>query len=152
MTRLVLPLVLVAACAHTVATPPAPDPDRLAITAMVESFRAGIIARDTDKLRPLFLGDAVPFVGVSMRDGAPDARPGDAGGFIRALAAAEHPWEERFSDIDIRVDAGVAVMVSRYGFYEDHKMTNQGQEIWSLVKTKEGWKVASVIWSIKPPA
>ena len=36
-----------------------------------------------------------------------------------------------------------------YRFLGDGKETNRGQEVWSLVRTDAGWKIVSVIWSLR---
>ena len=36
-----------------------------------------------------------------------------------------------------------------YVFYEAGKKTNWGKEMWQLVRTERGWKIFSVIYTIR---
>jgi hypothetical protein len=37
----------------------------------------------------------------------------------------------------------------RRSFHDHGVMTNDGREVWVLVDTPTGWKIASVTWSVR---
>lgn len=146
-----------AATPHAVATSssapavvtPAPAPELL---ALVENFRQGIIARDANGLAALFINGDVPFVASRWRPEGAKAFPSTAAGFIKDITTDPHKLEERFSDVQaMTYDNGVGIVNARYEFVEDGKVTNHGQEVWSVVHTADGWKIVSVIWSVIIP-
>ncbi len=128
---------------------PAPAPELL---ALVEKFRQGIMARDANGLAALFINGDVPFVASRWKPEGAKAFPSNAAGFIKDITTDAHQLEERFSDVQaMTYDNSVGVVNARYEFVEDGKVTNHGQEVWSVVHTADGWKIVSVIWSVIIP-
>jgi hypothetical protein len=59
--------------------------------------------------------------------------------------------EERFSNIKIDTDGEIASVLFDYEFYAAGKKTNWGKEHWQLVRTEKGWKIFSVVFTIRDP-
>ena len=55
--------------------------------------------------------------------------------------------EEKFWDIDIKTDGEIASIYFKYSFHIGDYKYNWGDEAWDLVKTADGWKIVSVIYS-----
>ncbi|MCS4302038.1 nuclear transport factor 2 family protein [Chryseobacterium sp. BIGb0232] len=56
--------------------------------------------------------------------------------------------EEKFDNIKIVEDGGVASANFDYSFWYDGKMENWGKEIWTLMKINGIWKITSVTFSM----
>lgn len=128
------------------------------IRNVVEAFRLAIIAKDKEGFLRLFYPGAVSWVGVygdaSLKEGKrhhPErgkAYPGSPATFIEMLAGSGQRFEEKFGTISISADADVATVSFDYEFLKDGAATNHGRESWQLVRTGEGWKINSAIYSV----
>lgn len=64
-----------------------------------------------------------------------------------AVAAEER--EETFSNLRIDTDGEIAPVSFDYTFLANGKKTNWGREMWQLVRTEDGWKIFSVVYTIR---
>lgn len=137
--------------------------EREKIQSVVETFRVSLIKKDTATFLKLFLKPNIPWIGVTTdktlaRQSAgktdsqappleklgPDDNPKD---FIEWIAQNKAPVEETFENVRIDTDGEVAQVWFDYTFIDNGYKQNWGKEAWHIVKTKDGWKIASVIWS-----
>lgn len=143
-----------------------PDPQAAAkreIGAVIEAFRSAIIEKDKPKFLALF-PDSGPVAWQSvisddnlkqLRLKKPDtgkARPNAKYthlGFIDGIVADKERAEETFDNIRIDTDGDVAAVAFDYRFLSDGRETNRGLESWNLVRTDDGWKIVSVVWSMR---
>lgn len=153
---------------------PQPATDIQAIEQVVESFRTSLINKDKPTYMSLFFSDRPEDIGwqfvsedlrlQDIRKAKPDAikaRKIPANNFIAlidAAVASPKPREEKFFNTKIETDGDVASVSFDYSFHDDGEKTNWGKEMWQLVRTEQGWKIFSVIYSIRdsrsdpPPA
>jgi hypothetical protein len=71
--------------------------------------------------------------------------------FIDGIVARSSSAEERFSNIQIDTDGEVASVSFDYVYLSDGRATNDGREKWLLVRTEQGWKITSVVYTIRLP-
>ncbi|AJC46831.1 DUF4440 domain-containing protein [Xanthomonas sacchari] len=165
MRRRLLPLfVLLGACPCAVAAVAADaSPDTHAIAQVVQAFGQAIRARDAAGFRALFLPDAVTWRQVYADDSLHRLRQrralekvppldGDSpgamiDGIVRAGAAVDEP----VADLRILSDGDVATVFFRYSYCVDGVASNDGSESWQLLRTEAGWRIASVVWSVRLP-
>ncbi len=72
-------------------------------------------------------------------------------GFIDGIVQDKASKEETFDNIRIDTDGDIASVIFDYEFRSDGKAGNHGKEAWHLVRTDDGWKIVSVIWSMNWP-
>jgi len=72
--------------------------------------------------------------------------------FIDFITTDPKPTEETFSDVKISTDGEAAAIEFDYMFLYDRRQTNHGREHWLLVRTENGWKIISVVWSTILPS
>jgi hypothetical protein len=138
---------------------------RQQIEAVIESFRTAIIDRDKERFAQLFLHEAATWQRVisdeglrRVREKNPQAAKASFNpqstyrSFIDGIAAAEKSSEETFENVRIDTDGDIASVWFDYSFKADGRRTNYGKEAWHLVNTDNGWKIASVVWSVIPVA
>lgn len=139
--------------------------DHAAIQKLVETFRASLIKKDPDSFLKLFYSDTIPWIGVvtdkSLRRAKPEKtdpkRPeplklyatGNPREFIEGIAKTKSPIEETFDNVRIDSDGDVAQVWFDYSFNEARYKANWGKESWHMVRTADGWKISSVIWSME---
>lgn len=135
------------------------------IGKVIEEFRLSIITRDKPRFLKLFpeggrvaWQDAISDANLhSMRKKKPDAKkvhidPADSHvSFIDNIVSKQAGSEETFDDIRIETDGDIASVMFDYTFLSNGKAGNHGKEAWHLVRTDDGWKIVSVIWSMNWP-
>lgn len=130
------------------------------IEAVIETFRVSLINKDKPAFLELFYNKSVPWLGVANDKtiAMSPSKEGDrqrlkVGGsdylsFIDWIVSTPKAIEEKFWDIKILQDIDIASVHFSYSFHQDNNKTNWGEEAWHLVRTEQGWKIASVIYSI----
>jgi hypothetical protein len=130
---------------------------------ITSEFMRCIKEKDKDAFLSLFYNDSTPWLGKFepkseqiTRDNNPDAiNPKgifDISKFefidMMVGAPATVAIEEKFSNLQIDTDGWIASVNFDYEMFMDDKMTNSGREFWHLVKTNDGWKISSVVYSV----
>lgn len=131
------------------------------IEAVIEAFRTSIIDKDKARFVKLFLYEDIPWQDVMSdtdlqrrREKQPDARkvtvsPRDRYlSFIDGIVADTAHTQEQFRNVRIDTDGDIASVFFDYSFHADQRETNHGKEAWHLVRTDDGWKIISVIYSM----
>lgn len=167
--RLVKPLLaacLSIASAHATNTLPAThDQNVSSIKQVVEAFRTSLIEKDKVKYMSLFFSDKPEDIGwqfVSedrrlehIRETKSDAikarqiPSNNFVGLIDGVVATREPREETFSNLTVDTDGEIASVAFDYTFLASGQKTNWGKEMWQLVRTEKGWKIFSVIYTIR---
>jgi hypothetical protein len=70
---------------------------------------------------------------------------------IDSVAASKVAEEEQISNVSIDTDGEVASASFDYAYFSDGRATNWGREHWELVRTEQGWKIYSVVYTIRDP-
>lgn len=145
------------------------DPDDVAaVRAVVEAFRTSIINKDKATFVGLFHSDNPEHVTWQLVDD--DARVARLKEFVpearrvvwwpennylamidRTVAAGSQRIEEVFRDVIIDTDGEIASVNFDYSLLSDGKEQHWGREMWHLIRTDDGWKIISVIWSQRDP-
>lgn len=149
---------------HAEADAPA---DVAAIRQVVEQFRSSIIHKDRAEFMALFFSEDPARVTWQfviddrrlerIRAHKPDALKArylpqsNHVQFIDAVVASPVRNEEVFSGIRVDTDGEAAAVAFDYAFLEDGAQTNWGRELWQLIRTERGWKIISVVFSVRDP-
>ncbi|OYU42344.1 MAG: hypothetical protein CFE44_24515 [Burkholderiales bacterium PBB4] len=141
--------------------------DAAAVSQVVEAFKTAILRKDKAMFMPLFFSDTPEHITwQSVVDDAslkhiqrtrPQAikaryRPdNNFVAFIDGIVASKDAEEEVFSDVQIDTDGEVASVSFDYVYLVNGKASNRGREKWLLVRTEQGWKITSVVYTIRLP-
>jgi hypothetical protein len=119
---------------------------RAAIDRMFDAMRRG----DGTVMAAAFHPTArLQSVGVSRETGQPVLRADSIAAFVRAVGTP-HPevWDERISDVQIKVDGNFATAWMNYTFYVVRGGTGQlshcGVNAFQLFRATEGWKIIQI--------
>lgn len=139
--------------------------DIAAIERVVESFRTSLIQKDKPTYMSIFFSDKPEDIGwqfVSedtrlehIRKTKPDAikarqiPSNNFVGLIDSAVATAEPREETFSNLKIDTDGEIASVSFDYAFLANGVKTNWGKEMWQLVRTEQGWKIFSVVYTVR---
>ena len=139
--------------------------DLAAVRQVVETFRTSVIQKDKAAFMDLFFSDKPELITWQavvddaslerIRTTRPQAikarhRPdNNFVAFIDSILASSEREEETFSDIQIDTDGEVASVSFDYAYLSNAKLMNSGREKWLLVRTEQGWKITSVVYTIR---
>ena len=142
-----------------------PAEDEASIRQVVETFRVSLIKKDPATFLKLFYSESIPWIGVTTdkslnREKAEKKDPkqpdpaklyasGNPRKFIEGISKSKTAIEETFENVRIDSDGDVAQVWFDYSFNEAGYKANWGKESWHMVRTTDGWKISSVIWSME---
>jgi hypothetical protein len=128
------------------------------IQQVIDAFRTSIVTKDGATLARLPFTKSIPFTPVYddaylalARAKRPDMRKAQPIGysdFVKYVVSSKDREEEKFSNVLIHSDGQVATIYFDYSFAVNDVVTNWGHETWGLIKTDEGWKISSIVWSV----
>lgn len=145
------------------------DPqDVAAIRDVLDAYRQAIHDKDKAAFVGLFFSDNPEHVTWQMVDD--DARVARLKTFVpearrvvwwpdnnhlamidRTVAADSGEIEVVFRDAVIDTDGEIASVNFDYSMSHDGEEQHWGREMWHLVRTDDGWRIISVIWSQRDP-
>lgn len=149
--------------------PPASDLERetRAVKQLVEAFRLSILNKDKTAYMSLFFSSRPEDIGWQAvvddaklakirreRPQAIKARPIPSNNFVALIdmvVASKTAEEERLSNLSIDTDGEIASASFDYAYLSDGKVTNWGKEQWLLVRTEQGWKIFSIVYTVRDP-
>ena len=163
----ILPLLLllclaapVPALAHS-----GPENEVAAIEKVVETFRASLLDKDKATYMGLFFSGKPEEIGwqfvsedtrlAHIRESKPDAikaRRIPANNFIALIdgaVATKEQREETIENLRIDTDGEIASASFDYSYLANGRKTNWGREMWQLLRTEQGWKIYSVVYTIR---
>ncbi len=161
-------LLALSACLQPAWAAPNDPKDVAAIREVVEAFRTSIVKKDKKTFVKLFVSDKPEHVTWQLVDDdarvarlkkiVPEARRvvrWPENNYLsmidRTVAPDSGSIEEVFRNLAIDTDGEIASVNFDYAFMFDGKEEHWGREMWHLVRTDEGWKIISVIWSQRDP-
>jgi hypothetical protein len=122
--------------------------DRATVLAVADSALAAITRGDAVGFTDLMVPEAVLFP-TQTRDGVTRYRPR-----TRAEQRAQ-PFgakiTERGFTPEVRINGGVAMVWYPYDLYVNDAWSHCGVDIFTLVRTQSGWRIASMTWSAEQP-
>jgi SnoaL-like protein len=140
-TALALHLVDISARAQTSA-------EDAAVLAVADSALAAITQGNMTALTDVMLPEAI-MISTGTRDGVPRYRVR-----TRAEQRAANPSTqvaERGFRPEVRVNGTVAMVWYPYDLYLDGKWSHCGVDVFTLTRTADGWRIATMAWSAEQP-
>lgn len=134
------PLLALFVCAVCL---PAAEKDDV-IGAVQRTFDA-MQARDANAIRAAMLAEAQLY--VVLEDGRVRANPLEK--FAASIAAAKEPLLERMWKPRVLISGRLATVWTKYDFHRGGKFSHCGIDAIHLLKTPEGWKVASIAYTMQ---
>lgn len=165
MKQLVLVLVFLSISFHSVAA----NKEHKAIKKVIHTFEQTIQDKDKEGFLALFLDPQKPMVAVVTEEGFEMRKaltekynkeenknlvatrtftlmPEKA---IDLSVKRKQVSRENISNVEITTDGNIANVYFDYEFMVGDKRQNWGRESWQLVQTANGWRIASVVYSIE---
>jgi len=124
------------------------DGDKAAVTAAVQALFDAMAAKDAQKALALVVPDG-QLQSVRKTDAPAAARGRTLEAFANGVATQKAPVLERMWNPEVHVSGPIATLVTRYDFHLDGKFTHCGTDIFTLVKTADGWKISGGIYTVE---
>ena len=121
------------------------------ILKVVQQFFDAMEARDTVTFSNTALPDAYHYYVKETKDSVlAGARPQSL--FKQSLAANKRVVKEHFRNtgVTVQVHKRIAMVWGPYDLWADKKFSHCGIDVFTLLKTKDGWKIASIAYSVEP--
>lgn len=118
--------------------------EEAAVAAAVRRLFDGMRAGDSAMVRAAFHPEATLRT-VAVRQGQTVTRTDALQGFVTAVGTPhDQVWDERISDLQIRIDGPLATAWMNYTFYAGATRSHCGVNAFELVKMADGWKVTHI--------
>ena len=146
-----LALALVVSTRLSAAAPAAADLEREAVLQVVQQFFDALHAKDA----ALLASTCQPGAQFSS------IRPAPEGTVVRArlvetdvaqIAESKEVWLERMWAPTVHIEGRIAVVWTRYDFHRDGKLSHNGTDCFTLLKTDQGWKIVNGAYTVEPSA
>jgi len=126
-----------------------PPDDRAQVIAAVQSLFDSMEKADAQLANKILMPDA-HFFSAEERDGKATVRPSTGQSFIAGLSNPNRGKSlERMWDPEVRVQGSIAQVWTRYDFHHNGTFSHCGIDQFSLVKTDEGWRIVSAMWTVE---
>lgn len=123
------------------------------IEQVLSEFSESISNKNRENFLNLFYSNKVLWLAVvddeDLEDFDEKVNLYDKNGFIDWVVSDKQTKEVRFSNMIIHSNGDVASVYCDYAFYLNHEITNYGKETFTLVRTKDGWKISAIAFSSK---
>lgn len=136
--------------------------DEVAIQQVMNQYHAAISTHDGAALSGLFLPEANLWLNVLTDSAYARARAKSATAqkvrvsnyrdFAKLVSTTTKNFDPEHSNLVMHTDGTIAVLYFDFVFNVDGKANNRGSETWQLVKSADGWRIASIVYSSEPPA
>ena len=123
--------------------------DRGAVVKVVQQFFDALRDKDGAALTATCTAGAQFTSGRPATDGyAVKSRPVEAD--AARIAASKDAWLERMWSPTVHLDGRIAVVWTRYDFHLNGKMSHNGLDCFTLIKTDQGWKIVCGAYTVEP--
>lgn len=112
--------------------------------AVVHRLFDAMRTRDTVAIRQAFHPEGRLMTAARDRAGVPVVQTATVDAFVRAVTSARAKLDERLSNVEVRVDGGLATVWAQYRFYADSTFIHCGANAFQLGWTADGWKITQV--------
>ena len=117
--------------------------EQRAVLAPVNALFDAMVKHDVPASRKLILAGA-SFVVVKSDGSVLMEHDAD---YLDSLAKHKEQFRERIWDAQVTVSDTIAQVWAPYDFHLDGKLTHCGIDVFSLVRTKDGWRIAGISYS-----
>jgi hypothetical protein len=134
--------------------------DTVDVQHVIDAYHEAVITHDGDRLAHLFLPQGGMWLNVLSDDTYARAKAksseavkihvGNYTDFVKLVSTSKASFNPTHTHLQQNSDGTIASLYFDFVFLIDGKKQNRGSETWVLVKSKDGWRIASVTYSSNP--
>ncbi|MCF2445337.1 nuclear transport factor 2 family protein [Dyadobacter sp. CY345] len=119
--------------------------EETSIRASVDKLFDGMRSGDSSLVRSAFTSQAIlTSVSINEKDSVVISNS-KADGFVAAVGKPHtEKWDERISNVKISVDGPMATVWAPYKFFRGETFSHCGVNVFTMIKTKTGWKINAI--------
>ena len=117
--------------------------EKQVIDVVQKTFDA-MAAKDADAIRKLFVPDARL---IATHNGKLTSTPVEQ--FATRISAIPEPILERIWNPKVLVQGDIAILWAEFDFHRASKLSHCGIDVVNLLKTEDGWKIASIQFTVQ---
>jgi Putative lumazine-binding len=124
------------------------NPDRQTLINLTQNYFNAVGAKDVDSLSNLLL----PKAQFIYRNGEEiDSTIGvtSASELLGTLPQLKSELFERMQEPTVLIQGDIGMVWTRYDFYMNKQFSHCGTDVFTFLKTKEGWKMAGGSWAVE---
>ena len=124
-------------------------PERAAVVKVVHQFVDGMQAKDGARLQAScqtgaqFTSGRMTVEGFTVRQVSAETN-------AARLLESKDVLLERMWEPFVQMENRIAVVWTRYDFQVNGKMSHHGTDCFTLLKTDQGWKIVSLVYTVEP--
>lgn len=132
------------------------------IEQLMAAYHQAVASHDGARLSSMFIDNGSTWFNVLSDTAYARARAKDPAAskvrhssfqwFANIVSTSHSTLDPEHSNVRILTDGTIASVYFNFTFLIDGKPENRGSETWQLLKTSDGWKIASIVYSSDPPA
>ena len=117
------------------------------IKATINQFFIGMATADSTHIRATLGENCSLRTIVKTKDENVKVLQEDIEKFIKSVGTKREGvlYDERIQSFDIKIDAEMAIAWTPYQFYLNNTFSHCGVNVFTLMKTKNGWKIIGII-------
>ena len=124
------------------------DGDTTAVIETVQSFFDALALKDSASAKQVMLQDGM-LQSIRVTESGPLIRSQHFQTFFKRISEETRDLLERMRKPTVLVQGRTAMLWAAYDFYIDGSYSHCGTDVFSLLKTDTGWKIAGIIYSVE---
>jgi hypothetical protein len=142
---------LVAMCGLVITGYAQPSSEKKAVLLVVQQLFDAMATQDTVAANRTLTLDG-QFYAVQVRADSTYIGRRTHQQFVRSLANKERVIDERMreNEVQVQIHQQLAMVWAPYDLWVNKKYSHCGVDVFTLLKTKQGWKIASLAYTIEP--
>lgn len=117
------------------------------LLSVVDRFFQAMADRDTTALAATMTGEGT-LHGVLLNS-AREPKPTSHAQFISDIGKSDKKLLERYWSPQVFVGEGIGTVTAEYDFHVDGKLSHCGIDVFTFVRTSEGWKISGGVFNMK---
>lgn len=130
------------------------------VPTLIAAYHQAVTGHDGARLAQMFMPEGTAWFSVlsqsdwtrmrATKADIPKVRPGSVAGFVEMVSTSKATLDPQHSNLHITSDGDVAAVTFDFHFLIDGKEQNRGAENWQLIRTADGWRIVSIVFSSTP--
>lgn len=144
-------IIIFLLCSPAVFAQDTDNGDKNKVIAIVNRFFEALEKKDTVLYRSLVMRNAQIWVTRKHNDTLQTPMRSFADDMKQLPSFRETLYEKPIS-CEVNLHRNIATVWAPYTFHLGHKLTHCGIDVFTLLRTTEGWKIVSAVYSVEPDA
>jgi hypothetical protein len=114
----------------------------------IQTFFDSLADHDVEKAKGVMMAEG-QFVSVRDSEDGVKISHNTHKAFFKRLKESKEVFKEVMKNPEVKIHKSVAMVWAPYEFYRDNKFSHNGVDVFSLIKTKEGWKITGTVYTVE---